>query len=580
MRLLSLRNTVRGRLARTACSLGAACAALSVNSAQAADASGIPLVYSVENTGADFAPPVLPGLADLPSVQPLTDPFTWADGSGRSTNFSDWARRRAEIKAEIEHYEIGAKPGRPENITASYADNVLTVNVTVNGETLTLTSEIVLPEGDGPFPAIIGIGRPTGSLPSEIFADRKVATITYNFTQVMAHTQKRGEEPINRLYPDQTDMGAYSAWPWGASRLIDGLELVQDQLPIDLKHLAVSGCSFAGKMALFIGAFDERIALTIAQEPGGGGSAAWRVSETLGEVEKLGRTSRQWFLQSMFDYDGGNVSKLPFDHHELMAMVAPRALFVLGNTDYTWLAEEAGYVSHRAAQKTWETLGIPDRFGFSIVGNHPHCRVPESQKAEIAAFVDKFLLGNPGANTQIRRHPFPHVDYARWTAWWGTGKPSFTTQDGPHSLTLELENATVGSDWLTVEDANASNGKYVTARPGAESPEAAPTASEGGFVTVPFTLDADGRYYVQVRINAPGDSSGSYWIKMDGGQFEQRNGLRTDGWEWLTLQNYQLFQGEHTLTIGYRQNEAHLDKIHLSTIPFAPEGMGQAAANL
>lgn len=40
---------------------------------------------------------------------------------------------------------------------------------------------------------------------------------------------------------------------------------------IDLSHLAISGCSFAGKMALFAGAFDERIALTIAQEPGGGG---------------------------------------------------------------------------------------------------------------------------------------------------------------------------------------------------------------------------------------------------------------------------------------------------------------------
>ncbi len=71
--------------------------------------------------------------------------------------------------------------------------------------------------------------------------------------------------------------------------MIDGLELVRNELPIDLKHLAVTGCSFAGKMALFAGAFDERIALTIAQESGGGGAAAWRVSETLGNVETLGK---------------------------------------------------------------------------------------------------------------------------------------------------------------------------------------------------------------------------------------------------------------------------------------------------
>ena len=101
----------------------------------------------------------------------------------------------------------------------------------------------------------------------------------------MSHTQKRGNEPINKLYPDQTDMGAYCAWSWGVSRIIDGLEIVGKKSKIDTRKLAISGCSFAGKMALFAGAFDERIALTIAQEPGGGGAAAWRVSETLGEVE-------------------------------------------------------------------------------------------------------------------------------------------------------------------------------------------------------------------------------------------------------------------------------------------------------
>jgi len=78
-----------------------------------------PLVYSVEHTGAEFPAPVLPGIDELPTVEPLTDPFEWSDGSGRVTEFADWSRRRAEIKAEIEHYEIGKKPPRPEKITAS-----------------------------------------------------------------------------------------------------------------------------------------------------------------------------------------------------------------------------------------------------------------------------------------------------------------------------------------------------------------------------------------------------------------------------------------------------------------------------
>src|SRR5690606_12967866 len=117
---------------------------------------------------------------------------------------------------------------------------------------LTLTSAINLPEGEGPFPAIIGMGGT--SLPSSMFTSRDIAQLNFNFGQVMAHTQVRGTEPINKLYPDLTYMGAYSAWPWGVSRLIDGLELVSEELNIDTEHLAVSGCSFAGKMALYSGA--------------------------------------------------------------------------------------------------------------------------------------------------------------------------------------------------------------------------------------------------------------------------------------------------------------------------------------
>jgi len=389
-------------------------------------AQKIPFVYGVENTGAKFSKPVLPTIEQLPVIEPLTDPFEWSDSKGRSTKFKNWSHRRAEIGAEIEHYEIGKKPTRPDTITASFSDGTLTVNITENGKTLTLTSKIILPSGKGPFPAVIGIGRGSGSLPAEIFAGRGIAQIPFNFTQVMAHNQKRGNEPINKLYPELISMGAYSAWSWGVSRLIDGLELVSKELPIDLKHLAITGCSFAGKMALFAAAFDERIALTIAQESGGGGAAAWRVSQSLPvKVETLGATSHVWFQESMFQFADKNVSKLPFDHHELMAMIAPRALLVLGNPDFVWLADESGYVSCRAAHEVWKTFGIPDRFGFSIVAGHGHCQLPKSQYPEVEAFVEKFLLGNTSANTNVTISPYPQVDYSRWIEWWGTGKPSF-----------------------------------------------------------------------------------------------------------------------------------------------------------
>jgi hypothetical protein len=257
------------------------------------------------------------------------------------------------------------------------------------------------------------------TLPNNLFTDRNVAIIGFRSAQVMSHTQTRGNEPINKLYPELEYMGAYSAWSWGVSRLIDGLELTNNELPIDLKHLAVSGCSYAGKMALFAGAFDERIALTIAQEPGGGGAAAWRVSETLGNVETLGRTNYAWFIESMKAFAEENVARLPHDHHELMAMVAPRALLVLGNPDYEWLADESGYVSCMAAREVWKTFGIADRFGFSIVAGHMHCRLPESQYPEVEAFIEKFLLGNTTVDTNVAKSPFENVDAQKWYSWWG-----------------------------------------------------------------------------------------------------------------------------------------------------------------
>lgn len=381
--------------------------------------TAIPLVYDKEYTNDNFQLPGILPIDKLPEIATLPDPFAWADGSGRSTDFKDWKRHRFEIAHQLQHYELGMKPVTPrDSIEAILNNDTLRVIVHENGEVLLLTAPIKYSEGNGPFPAIIGIGRSTGALPEQLFDKRKIAQITFDFTQVMSHTQKRGNEPINRLYPEQTEMGSYCAWSWGISRLIDGLEKVEKKSRIDLSHLAISGCSFAGKMALFAGAFDERIALTIAQEPGGGGVNAWRVSETLENVETLGRTNYAWFLESMRQFAGKNVNRLPIDHHELAALIAPRALLVLVNTDYEWLAEESNYVSCQAARMVWKAFGIEDRMGFSIQGGHMHCMLPKSQYPEVEAFIDKFLLGKTDVDTFVTKADmFEDMDYLKWMPW-------------------------------------------------------------------------------------------------------------------------------------------------------------------
>ena len=383
------------------------CALLMVTKASVAQ---VPLVYDQENTGSKYSRPAMPAAEELPMVRELRNPLAWSSGKGVVGQFSKWERRRNEIAALIQHYGIGTKPAvDKENVRARMDGDTIIVDVTVNGQTLTLRSHIRYPrEGKAPFALMIGTSGI--SLPRELFSHRPIATMVFHAAQVNDYSQwrphkERGQHDFDRLYPELAENGAYSQWAWGLSRLIDGLQLLGEQVTrIDMSHIGVTGCSYAGKMALFCGAFDERIALTIAQEPGGGGAAAWRVSHLMEGVESLERTDYHWFMESMRDsFSGENVYRLPYDHHELCAMICPRALLILGNPDYTWLADDAAVASAQAAREVWRTFGIGDRMGYSVVGGHPHCMLPASQYAEVQAFIDKFMLGWPARTDGIEK---------------------------------------------------------------------------------------------------------------------------------------------------------------------------------
>src|SRR5882757_8360956 len=128
--------------------------------------SSTPLVYSVENTGANFQTPVFASFGQLPIIRPLPDAFRFADGS-RDTSFVSWERRRNEIKAAIEKYEIGPKPDCSDcTIAATYTPPAagsntgsLAVVVTRNGRSLTLNERVYIPQGvgNGPLPAVIAM---------------------------------------------------------------------------------------------------------------------------------------------------------------------------------------------------------------------------------------------------------------------------------------------------------------------------------------------------------------------------------------------------------------------------------------
>ena len=368
-----------------------------------ADEPEVPLVFKAENTFALYKKPALPPADKLPIIRELPDPLKGVK------KYKDWGKRRAEIAAQIQHYGIGEKPAvKPEQVKARMDGDTLIVDVTVNGQTLTLRSEIRYPK-TGQAPYAVMIGTSGISLPRKLFDDRPIATMVFHEKQVNDYGQfgrhhERGDHNFDRLYPDLKDNGAYSEWAWGLSRIIDGLQQLGPEVTkIDTQHIGVTGCSYAGKMALYCGAFDERVALTIAQEPGGGGAAAWRVSHTLDEVESLDRTDYHWFKESQLEnFHGDSVYRLPYDQHELCALVFPRALLLLGNPDYKWLADEAMLPSAQAARKVWERFGVADRMGWSIVDGHGHCQLPDSQVPEVQAFIDRFLLGRSADTSDVR----------------------------------------------------------------------------------------------------------------------------------------------------------------------------------
>jgi hypothetical protein len=351
-----------------------------------------------ENTGAGCD--VMAG--PLAQNENLPDPFKMNDGTRISTK-AQWACRRNEIKKDIEKYEIGTKP-EPPMVEASLSGGTLTVEVTTSSGSLTLSSSVGMASGSGPHCVAIGMNGNAGNISGCI-------QIPFRHDQVVTYAGGSGShntgDPFYRVYPDLAGkIGKYNAWSWGISRLIDGIDQVKDELNVDMSRIGLQGCSYAGKMALFGGAFDERVALTVAQESGGGGITSWRTSQNFTDrtgtnIEKIDNTNFSWFLQSMRDLDPYS---LPHDHHELIAMIAPRAVIALGNPGYEWLGDESGYKSVMAAKEVFKALGVESNIGYDFTGNHGHCQAPSTQQQSVTAFVNKFLKGQD-ANTAIEIEP-------------------------------------------------------------------------------------------------------------------------------------------------------------------------------
>ncbi len=381
---------------------------------------GATTVGGSENSGTGCTIPAMPSYAALATNAKLPDPFLSMSGTRIATK-ADWTCRRAEIAAQLQNWELGTKPAKPSQVSGSVTTTAVNVTAGDGTKSISFTASISLPAGNGPFPAIIGyIG---GSLNSTAVKNLGVAIINFNNDDIAVQNSasSRGQGKFYTLYGSTHNAGSMMAWAWGVSRIIDVLEQNAATSKIDAKHIGVTGCSRDGKGALVAGAFDERIALTIPQESGSGGTATWRISDSQKaagmNVQTLSEITGEndWFTNSFSQFNN-TATKLPYDHHMLLGMVAPRAVLAIDNTGIDWLTAPSSWGAEQAGRMIFQALGVPDNLGASQVSHGDHCTFQASQEPEVDAYIKKFLLGQ-NVTASVNKTDGPAFNPAMWVAW-------------------------------------------------------------------------------------------------------------------------------------------------------------------
>ena len=204
--------------------------------------------------------------------------------------------------------------------------------------------------------------------------ERGYGVATMYYQDIYPDTPGKEEHAVVSLFKDYhpgskapDKWQALGAWAWGSSRIADFL---QTQKKVDMNKLIIMGHSRHGKAALWAGAQDKRLRIVIANESGCGGTALSK--RVFGEtIARITNSYPHWFCPA-FDQYANNEANLPFDQHELVALIAPRPIYIASAIEDRWADPKGEFLSGYYAGPVYELYGLKG-LGTSV---HPSIHQP------------------------------------------------------------------------------------------------------------------------------------------------------------------------------------------------------------